>query len=111
MDITSTQQDAVTVVAIAGSMDALTAPNLTDSLTKQIATGQVKLVVDMAKLDYTSSAGLRALLAAVKDARQHDGDVRLAAVLPNVYKVLEMSGFTSILKVFPSVDEAVKSYS
>jgi anti-sigma B factor antagonist len=60
---------------------------------------------------YTSSAGLRALLATVKDARSRGGDLRLAAVNPAVRKVLDLSGFTSILKVYDEVDEAVASYA
>ena len=110
MNISAEQQDKVMVVSVAGSMDALTAPELTDFLSKQVATDNVNLVVDLAGLDYTSSAGLRALLGAVKEARQHGGDLRLAAVQPNVHKVLEISGFTSILKVFPDVNAATSSY-
>jgi anti-sigma B factor antagonist len=111
MDVTSTQQGSILVIAVSGSMDALTAPALSEYVTQHIATGQVNLVVDMAELEYTSSAGLRALLSGVKEARQHAGDLRLASVRPNVRKVLEMSGFTSIMKVFPNVAEAVQSYA
>jgi anti-anti-sigma factor len=53
---------------------------------------------------------LRALLATVKQARSAGGDFRLAGVLPPVHKVLEMSGFTTILKLYPDVDGAVASY-
>jgi anti-anti-sigma factor len=111
MDIHSTQQGPVLIVSIAGSMDALTAPDLMEEMRQQIEAGHANLVVDMTELEYTSSAGLRALLSGVKDARQHAGDLRLAGLRPNVRKVLEMSGFTTILKVFPSVAEAVQSYS
>jgi anti-sigma B factor antagonist len=46
----------------------------------------------------------------VKQARQQGGDFRLAAVHPPVHKVLEMSGFTSILKLYTDVELAVASY-
>ena len=111
MEMTSTQHGAVLVIALSGSMDALTAPILMEEMRQQIEAGSVHLVVDMTELEYTSSAGLRALLSGVKDARQHAGDLRLSGLRPNVRKVLEMSGFTTILKVFPSVAEAVQSYS
>ena len=111
MDIISTEQGSIMIVAIAGSMDALTSPTLTDYLDKQIQAGHAKLVLDVTGLEYTSSAGLRALLIAVKEARQHAGDLRVAGVRPNVRKVLEMSGFTSILKIYPAVADAVQSYA
>ena len=110
MNITHEQKDAVTVVAISGSLDALTAPQLTETLSDVMRQGNHKLVVNLAQLDYTSSAGLRVLLSTVKEARQHGGDLRIAAVQPNVKKVFEMSGFTSILKSFSDVTTAVASF-
>jgi anti-anti-sigma regulatory factor len=46
----------------------------------------------------------------MKDARQQGGDFRLAAVPPEVWKVLHLSGFTSIVKSFPDVESAVGSF-
>jgi anti-anti-sigma factor len=111
MEITHTYQDAVTVVVVTGSVDALTAPQLGGSLTQQIGTGRVNLVLDLARLDYISSAGLRAILGAAKEARQRGGDLRLAGVQPNVSKVFEMSGFTNILKFYADADAAAQSFS
>jgi anti-anti-sigma factor len=79
-------------------------------MTEQIQAGRVKLVGDLTGVDYTSSAGLRALLASVKDSRSNGGDLRLAGIQKNVHKVLEMSGFTSILKSFANVEQAVASF-
>lgn len=110
MELSVKPEGNVTVVEIRGSVDGLTADNLLQTLTEQIQIGRVKLVADCAGLDYTSSAGLRALLGSVKQARQKGGDLRLAAVRPPVFKVLELSGFTSILKCFPDVGSATLSY-
>jgi len=111
MQVTHQQNGAAIVISIVGNLDALTAPQLTDYINGRIGEGSVKLIVDLARLDYTSSAGLRVLLSAVKETRSRNGDVRLAAIQPNVMKVLEMSGFTSILKIFADVSMAVASYS
>ena len=51
------------------------------------------------------------LLGAIKETRSLGGDLRLAGVQPDVLKVLNLSGFTNILKMFATVDEAVTSYS
>ena len=99
------------VMSVKGSIDALTAPDLYKALSNQIAEGHAKLVVDLDELEYTSSAGLRALLEAVKEARNNNGDLRLASIQPNVEKVLRISGFTSILQIYPDVDPAVASFS
>jgi anti-sigma B factor antagonist len=110
MEITSDSHGQVLAFAVRGRMDTLTAPQLESFLNGQIAGGQHRLVADLSALDFTSSAGLRVLLGALKRARQNGGDLRLAAVPPGVGKVLEISGFTGILKSYPNVDAAVASF-
>lgn len=111
MDILSQQMDGALVVVISGSVDALTAPEVTAFLGRQVAAGQPQLVLDLSGVDFMSSAGLRAILGALKESRQGGGDLRLAGAQPGVEKILKMSGFTNILKAFPSVEEAVSSFA
>jgi anti-sigma B factor antagonist len=47
----------------------------------------------------------------VKQAHSQGGDLRLAAVNPAVRRVLELSGFTSVLRLYDDVDTAVASYA
>lgn len=110
MDVTVENRGAVSVMAVAGSIDALTAPKLSEVFEEQVQTGNVNLVADLSGVDYTSSAGLRALLGTMKGARSGGGDLRLAGVRTEVHRVLEMSGFTTILKYFDTVDQAVASF-
>ena len=111
MEIVNSAAGDVMVVAISGNVDGLTAESLLRALSERVAEGVSRLVVDCVALEYTSSAGLRSLLSAVKLTRQAGGDLRLAAVQPPVMRVLELSGFTSILKHFPDVPGAVSSFS
>ncbi len=110
MQIESEPRATALIVAIQGSVDGLTADTLMETLEAYVDDGHTRLVADLSGVDYTSSAGLRALLATVKRARSGGGDLRLAAVQPNVRKVLDLSGFTSILKLYDTVDAAVESF-
>ncbi len=110
MQITFEQRTTATVAFIIGNVDGTTADALMCALLAQVEGGSTRLVADLSRVEYTSSAGLRAILASVKQARQRGGDFRLAAVLPPVYRVLEISGFTSILKLYGDVDAAVASF-
>lgn len=110
MQITVKQTDPVALLAITGSVDSLTAEKLTQALSAQVHAGQVRLVVDFREVDYTSSAGLRSLLGTLKDCRRLGGDLRLAAVQPAVMRVLSLSGFASIIKMFDDATSAVASY-
>jgi anti-sigma B factor antagonist len=111
MDVTVERHGDIAVVAVSGSIDANTAPELATALSSQIQQGGARLVADFTSVAYTSSAGLRALLGTLKEARERGGDFRLAGVRPSVFRVLELSGFTSILKYFPDVQGAVESFA
>ncbi len=111
MEISQQQSGPATVISIAGSLDAMTAPDLAGFLESQIRQGHHYIVADIGPLEYTSSAGLRVLLNGLKASRQSGGDLRLAAVQSNVNRVLDLAGFTGILKSYPDVQSAVASYS
>lgn len=111
MEVSSQIRDGVVVTSVRGSIDALTAPALSEHWSGHLAAGRVSVVADLTGVDYTSSAGLRTFLGALKDARQRGGDFRLAAVQSQVRRVLDLSGFTSILRIYGEVDEAVASFS
>ena len=111
MEIKDRQIEEVTVLTLTGSIDALTAPQITEFVQGQVANGHIKLVADMSGVDYTSSAGLRVLLGAIKETRAKSGDLRLTGVQSDVKKVLNLSGFTNILKIFDSLDAAVASFA
>ena len=111
MNTTVSHQQDVAIVTPVGSVDALTAPQVTETLAARLAEGEAKLVLDMSQIDFISSAGLRMLLGAVKEARSQGGDLRLTGAIPDVQKVLQMSGFSSILKSYDDLATAVASFS
>jgi len=111
MKITVAQKSGAALVQISGSVDSLTCDEAQTFLDGQIESGQMYLVVDLSQVDYLSSAGLRVLLSALKSARQRGGNLYLAGLQDNVRKVLDLAGFTSIFKIFPTVEEAVGAFS
>jgi anti-anti-sigma factor len=111
MEFQGRQVEGVTVLTLKGSIDALTAPKITEFIQGEIAQGKARWVADFSGVDYTSSAGLRVLLGAIKETRSQSGDFRLAGVQPDVLKVLSLSGFTNILKLYGDLDAAVASYA
>lgn len=110
MQIMFEQRDGVGVAVVTGNADASTAPELTQALTDHIHGGSSNVVADLSGLEYSSSAGLRALLAAVKQARSSGGDFRLAAVRERVRRVLDLTGFDTIIRSYDDVDAAIASF-
>ncbi len=111
MEIMATQRDGITVLAITGSLDALTAGEATRQLAEQVQAGNAKLVVDLTGVDYMSSAGLRAILATMQEARRAGGDLCLTGAASPVKKVLDMAGFTKIIKCYDDRKQAVASFA
>lgn len=110
MDIQFEARCDVSVVVITGSVDSQTAEALLAEMISYVDAGHLQLVADLGAVEYTSSAGLRALLSTVKATRRGGGDLRLTRPTPNVLKVLELSGFTSIMQLYDEVDAAVASF-
>jgi anti-sigma B factor antagonist len=64
----------------------------------------------MAGVSYLSSAGLRVILGATRQARSKGGDLRLAGAAGDIRRVVDMAGFSKLIKTFPTAAEAVASF-
>ena len=89
--------DAVAIM-LTGRLDTTTAPTLEGNINEQLETCSA-IVIDMAGLEYISSAGLRVLLGAQKKVSAQSGSMKLINVNETVMDVLEMTGFADILVI------------
>jgi len=110
LEITISSQGKVQLVALGGKVDALSAPSVSEMLKNQMTAGKNNFVVEMARVVYISSAGVFALLNALKATREHGGDLRVANAPKDVHKVLELSGFFDLTKHFHDVESALASF-
>jgi anti-sigma B factor antagonist len=86
-----------TTIKLAGRLDTITAPALDKTINEDI--GDTKnLVLDIKRLEYISSAGLRVLLGAQKKL-QKIGSMKVTNVREEVMEVFEMTGFADILTI------------
>lgn len=110
MNIETNQTGNFAVVAVSGRIDSSNAKDLDEGLAAVIDEGANQLVVDCSDLSYMSSAGLRALLIAIKKTNGAGGALALAQVASHILEVLEVSGFTRLAKVYDTVEEARASF-
>ena len=106
MNVSQKESQGIPVVAIAGRLDAVTAPEL-ETVLEGAAGGH--LVLNLGELEYISSAGLRVILSAAKRQRGSSGDLHMAALQENVSKVFEISGFDTIFNIYDSEDAAIQA--
>jgi anti-sigma B factor antagonist len=69
------------------------------------------LVLDLSGLEYVSSAGLRCLMIAARQAKSGAGRIVVAAMQPVVAEIFHISRFNLVLEVFPTLREALASIS
>jgi anti-anti-sigma factor len=106
MDVAETRRGNSVVLRPAGRIDSNNAAAFGARLSEVIERGDASLLIDMEAVEYISSAGLAALLAAAKKAKARQGRVGLCALHERVRTVFEMSGFLALFPVWPSVDAA-----
>lgn len=111
MEVTVGQEAGVTVVAIAGTLEAGTAPELGTRLDALLAEGIQRFVIDLSGLRFLDSSGIAVLVRLFKRVRIGHGDVRLAGAQPPVEKILKLVRLDRVFDVHPDVGAAVASFA
>jgi anti-anti-sigma factor len=101
---------AVQLIRLQGSLDMYSFPRLESQLQTLFQQGQYAIMLDCSQLDYIGSAGLGALIGFAKQAREHEGDLKLLRVPERIYKIIELLGFTKVLQVHNTEETALTSF-
>ena len=88
--------ESATLVVV-GRLDTQTAPELEKEI-DSVTAGLKELTLDMAGLEYVSSAGLRGLLKAQK-IMNAQGSMKLTSVNDSIMEVFDITGFLDILTI------------
>ena len=109
MVITEDRTADVLILGLSGKLDATTAKTFEDKILAEIEAGDRRLMIDLSRLDYVSSAGLRVFLVAAKRMRSKDGKIALCSLQDHVQQVFDLSGFSSILAIYGSREDGIKA--
>ena len=100
MNLRTEAEAEATYVVPEGRMDFDAAPGFQEAIERVMAGAKPPaIIVDGAKLEYVSSAGLRAVLLAARAAQRAGIPFALCALQPAVREVFELSGFSRIITV------------
>ena len=97
LNINKTIENGKAVLKPEGRLDTLTAPEM-EAVVKETLPGLTELTLDLEKLEYISSAGLRVLLTAQK-AMGKQGKMIIRNVNETVSEIFEVTGFSDILTI------------
>ncbi len=102
------QRDKVTIVkSKVDKLDALLAPELKSELVLINKGGAKNIVLDLTDTRYCDSSGLSAVLVANRLCRDSNGSFVLCGLQPTVEKLITISQLDAVLKITPTVNEAV----
>lgn len=107
MDIKQENAGDVTILSPTGRIDSSNAREFEESVVKTLDGNTTRLVLDLGTLSYISSAGLRVILLAAQKLKAKNGTLRLCALSPMILEVFEVSGFSKLIPIHATRDEAL----
>jgi anti-anti-sigma factor len=114
MQMRNKKYSDVLVLSPEGRIDHANSEDFRQSLTpflERCRTNGERLVLDLAGVDYISSAGLRCFMIAEKQTKSQGGTIVVAAMQPVVNEIFEISRFTLVFETFASVRDALAKLS
>jgi len=97
LKISMTKDGSEYTFLLEGRLDTITSPDL-ESKINEVVGSATKLTIDLAKLEYISSAGLRVLLGALQDM-EDKGEMVVCNLTEPVYVVFELTGFARLFNI------------
>jgi len=106
MEIIVTNESDIFIFSIQGRLDAVSVPELEERLNQWFEQSETKLIFDLDRLDYISSAGLRVFLTTAKKMKARGGNLCMARLRENVKNVFTISGFIALIPAFDTLGAA-----
>ncbi len=106
MHVTIKSVKGVVLIELEGSLDGKTAPEVQ----KQVlpgAEGQNKVILDMTRVTYVSSAGLRVLLVLYRQIKAKGGKIALVGMTEEIKDVMSNTGLLNFFLIADSLEGGV----
>lgn len=106
MNVTSKTVEGITVIEAEGSIDSKTASEFEKGAMAAVQ-GQSAIILDITKVDFLSSAGLRVLLMIYRQIKSRNGKVVLVGASEEIQDIMANTGFLSFFITVDTLDEGV----
>lgn len=102
--------DDVVILSLQGLVDSGTSQQMEERIGRLVAEGIVKIIVDLGRVEYISSAGWGIFVGEIKGVRRRNGDIKLAAMRPDVREVFDLLEFDTLLTPYESREQALADF-
>jgi anti-sigma B factor antagonist len=107
LSVTTSRQDDVSVVTVAGEVDVYTAAQLRAVLDEEIGAGNSRLVVDLDEVSFLDSTGLGVLVGRLKLVRNHSGWLCIVCTNDRILRVFRITGLDKVFGIHDSLADAL----
>ena len=107
LSVTTSRQDDVSVVTVAGEVDVYTAAQLRAALDEEIAAGRAFLVVDLDEVSFLDSTGLGGHVGPHKHVRNSSGRLRIVCYNERIQRVFRITGLDKVFGIHTSLEDAL----
>jgi anti-anti-sigma factor len=109
MDTKTDKINDFSIVRINGRVDTTNYNEFETIIMGLIGSGENNVIIDCANLNYISSSGLRVFLIAQKKLMALKGKLHLCNMQPAIKEIFDISGFSTIFKIFGSEADALNA--
>ena len=102
------QHKDITLISVKGYLDTNTAPEFEKTFQTVLGEKKFNVIIDLKEASYISSAGWGIFVGEIKRIRTQKGDLFLVGMNSEVTDIYELLQFSSILKSFPNVEQAIQ---
>jgi anti-sigma B factor antagonist len=105
MEISYSELDSgISLIKLKGKLDIIGTGEIENKFAGYCAGGKVRVVVDLSEVDFLASIGIRLLMLTAKSIASRDGKMALLNPMPEVQRVLEITGIPSIIPVYSRLE-------
>ena len=109
LTVRTSQVGETSIVSVAGDLDVHSAPDLQARLGPLSRQARVRLVVDLADVEFIDSTGLGVLVTTLKHVREASGSLDVVVAAPRVHKVFTLTGLDVVIPLHATLGEATAS--
>lgn len=110
MSLKTEKSADVLIIYLQGRLDVHKSLEVEQEINELIEKGEKKLLFNLKELVYLSSSGLRVFIATLRKLKEINGVLKISEIQNNVAKIFKIVEFDDIFEMYPTTDEALKSF-
>jgi len=104
------EEGEIRILELEGIVDTVSCSEMRDILEEIIRKGIIRIIVDMSRIEYVSSAGWGVFAGVIEELRNRGGDIKIFGMDVEVYRIFKLLEFDEVLKSFNIMAEAVEDF-